>query len=87
MSCNLLDIEADIYAMLKIYNYIYAILRMYDYTLIKYRHLYLLCVKYFLLAEPEYNFVDTLKDVEVLEHNSGEMVCLVSHECAPVSIL
>ena len=38
-----------------------------------------------IVVEPDYSFVDTIKDVDVLEHNTGEMVCLVSHEGAPVS--
>ncbi|XP_067934437.1 twitchin-like [Watersipora subatra] len=38
----------------------------------------------FEVTEPDYNFVDVLKDVDVLELNTGEMVCLVSHESAPV---
>lgn len=41
---------------------------------------------YLYYVEPNYTFVDTLKDTDVLEHNTGELVCLVSHESAPVSL-
>lgn len=36
------------------------------------------------VSEPLFEFIDPLKDTEVLERNSGELVCLVSHEIAPV---